>query len=226
MVHCPQCGEENQDNNKFCHNCGNSLENINYQSKSKKEVSIQDNTINSKNLSVTKNEDVKINNKKKVGEVTSSSNPKIDVTFFESMPGRASFGSNVDYIKGVLEIADKEIIVHKKSYFRGKDRGKKHLRYDQITSVDYDSGKFLSPAAIQLYMSSIQYSFRSNDKKLESIYNLINDKIEESRIKSEKTTNPVSSLDELKKLVELKNMGAITEEEFEKKKKQLLDLEN
>ncbi|MCC7558367.1 MAG: zinc ribbon domain-containing protein [Methanobacteriaceae archaeon] len=226
MVHCPQCGEENQDNNKFCLNCGNSLENINYQSKSKKEVSIQDNAINSKNLSATKNEDVKTNNKKKVGEVTSSTNPKIDVTFFESMPGRASFGSNVDYIKGVLEIADHEIIVHKKSYFRGKDRGKKHLRYDQITSVDYDSGKFLSPAAIQLYMSSIQYSFRSNDKKLESIYNLIHDKIEESRIKSEKTTNPVSSLDELKKLVELKNMGAITEEEFEKKKKQLLDLEN
>ena len=226
MVHCPQCGEENQDNNKFCLNCGNSLENINYQSKSKKEVSIQDNTVNSKNLSVTKNEDVKTNNKKKVGEVTSSTNPKIDVTFFESMPGRASFGSNVDYIKGVLEIADHEIIVHKKSYFRGKDRGKKHLRYDQITSVDYDSGKFLSPAAIQLYMSSIQYSFRSNDKKLESIYNLIHDKIEESRIKSEKTTNPVSSLDELKKLAELKNMGAITEEEFEKKKKQLLDLEN
>ncbi|MDI6643549.1 MAG: zinc ribbon domain-containing protein [Methanobacteriaceae archaeon] len=226
MVHCPQCGEENQDNNKFCLNCGNSLENINYQSKSKKEVSIQDNTINSKNLSATKNEDVKTNNKKKVGEVTSSTNPKIDVTFFESMPGRASFGSNVDYIKGVLEIADHEIIVHKKSYFRGKDRGKKHLRYDQITSVDYDSGKFLSPAAIQLYMSSIQYSFRSNDKKLESIYNLIHDKIEESRIKSEKTTNPVSSLDELKKLAELKNMGAITEEEFEKKKKQLLDLEN
>ena len=71
------------------------------------------------------------------------------------MPGRVGLDNNKSYINGIMEIAEKEIIIHKKSFFRGKDRGTKHIRYDKITSIDFDEGKFLSSPSIQLYLSSI-----------------------------------------------------------------------
>ena len=53
------------------------------------------------------------------------------------------------------------------------------------------------------------------------------DKINENESKSpasEPTSAPTSNLDEIKKLKELLDLGAITEEEFDTKKKQLLGL--
>jgi hypothetical protein len=149
-------------------------------------------------------------------------NPMIDISFYESMPGRVSLDNNKTYINGILEIADSEMIIHKRSFWRGKDRGTKHIRYDKITSVDYDKGKFLALPSIQVYLSSVDYSFRSNDKRLESFYDIIREKIDEASQKHDETH--FSELDELKKLAELKEMGVVTEEEFELKKKQLLKL--
>ena len=148
-------------------------------------------------------------------------NLQIAVSFYESMPGRVSLGNNSSYIKGILELDENEIIVHKKSFWRGKDRGTKHIRYDNITSVDYDAGKFLALPSIQVYLSSVEYSFRSDDKRLKELYEIIRQKIDESHNKSELKISP---LDELKKLAELKDMGVVTQEEFELKKKELLGL--
>lgn len=148
----------------------------------------------------------------------------IEISFYESMPGRLSFGNNKSYIKGILELGENEIIIHKKSLWRGRDRGKKHIRYDNITSVDYDAGKLLAAPSIQIYLSSIEYSFRSYDPRLSLFYNRIREKMAKPVMQVEQSIAHLSPMDELKKLAELKEMGIVSEEEFELKKKQLLDL--
>lgn len=156
-------------------------------------------------------------------EGPSSTNPAIQVSFYESMPGRVSLDNNKSYINGVMELADKEIIIHKKSFWRGKDRGTKHIRYDKITSIDYDAGKLLSLPSIQVYLSSVEYSFRSGDSQLKSFYDMIRKKIDEIDAQGNKGSN-YSAADEIKKLAELRDMGIVTDQEFESKKKQLLGL--
>ncbi len=154
-----------------------------------------------------------------------SKNPMIEISFYESMPGRLSLDSEKSYISGIMELDEKEIIIHKKSFWRGVDRGTKHIRYDKITSIDFDEGKILALPSIQIYLSSIEYSFKSGDSRLKSFYDLIREKID--MINTTQETNVVSEIspmDELKKLAELRDMGIVTEEEFELKKKQLLGL--
>ena len=98
-------------------------------------------------------------------------NPIIGVGFYESMPGRLSVSDHNEYINGILELADTQLIVHKKSVWRGKDRGIKHILYDQIKSIDYDKGKSLSKSSIQLYLTNIEYSFKSSEpNRLKSFY--------------------------------------------------------
>lgn len=151
----------------------------------------------------------------------SPQNPQIKIEFHEKMPG-ITFNVNHSYINGILEIADKELIIHKRGW-RSKDLGEKHLRYDKIMGVDYNTKVWISPT-IQIYMSSVEYIFRSTDKRLKKFYEMILDKVNERETKNADRNENYSPLDELKKLAELKDMGIVTEEEFELKKKQLLGL--
>ncbi|MCE7698252.1 MAG: hypothetical protein K8E24_005250 [Methanobacterium paludis] len=133
---------------KFCPECGKPL----------KKLGLKDTIkINDKKIGIKKEPEEK--NKTEIDEPFSHEimsqekiNPQIVVSFYESMPDRFSFNNTNSYIKGILEITDNGIIIHKKSFWRGKDRGKKHIHYDKITSVDYDSGKLLAPPSIQLYL--------------------------------------------------------------------------
>ena len=154
-----------------------------------------------------------------------SKNRMINISFYESMPGRLSLDEDKSYISGTMELDDNEIIIHKRSFWLGHDRGTKHIRYDKITSIDYDAGKILANPSIQIYLSSVEYSFNSSDFRLKSFYDLIREKID--MINTPQETNMVSEIspmEELKKLGELRDMGIVTEEEFELKKKQLLGI--
>ena len=44
----------------------------------------------------------------------------VEISFYESMPGRVGLDNNKSYINGIMEIAEKEIIIHKKSFFKRK----------------------------------------------------------------------------------------------------------
>ena len=61
-------------------------------------------------------------------------------------------------------------------------------------------------------------------KKVNSAAREIKEYIDEYMSKLNKNNNPKSNLDEIKKLKELLDMGAINQEEFDKKKKELLEL--
>ncbi len=220
---CPniKCDVSSVEGN-FCPECGTKT--------TEEGVKEESNRIKKSDIAVAprqkpKKEEIKKGNPKRVPVNSSTINPNtIKVQFFESMPGRVSLGNNKSFINGVLEIMDNEIVIHKKSYWRGKDRGTKHIRYDKITSIDYDKSKILSPASIQIYLSSVEYSFRSHDKRLESFYERIRQKFDEAQNQETNAITNSSPLDELKKLNELKEMGIVTDEEFELKKKQLLGL--
>lgn len=151
-----------------------------------------------------------------------TTNTRFVVTLRESVPRRMGQKSTKDNLLGVVEIADNELIIYKKSRIRGKDRGVKHIRYNEITSIDFDKPKTLGSGAIQLYLTNIEYSLVSISNDLENYYNLIRDKM--NSIKTGPEIQSIDPLDSLKKLGELKDLGIITEEEFELKKKQLLNI--
>lgn len=212
MVKC-SCGFLNPDDVKYCQECGDKLyvkvpRRVLKQRRIKDEIPDDNNIVSQYQGAETVGHGIE--------------NPMIYVSFYEAMPGRLNLDQNKDYISGILEIGDKEIIIHKKSFWRGKDRGKKHIRYDKMTSIDFDTGRFLSLPAIQVYLTSIEYSFRSKDERLESFYDMIREKIDEVQVRST-PNNSHSPLDELRKLAELRDMGVVTEEEFELKKKRLLN---
>lgn len=150
-------------------------------------------------------------------------NPTIEVSFYESMPGRLSLDTNKNFINGFLELAENEIIIHKKSFWRGKDRGEKAVRYDEITSVDYDAGKLLALPSIQIYLSSVEYTFQSGDKRLKSFFDMIRERIDRVKAQQQSTISSFSPMDEIKKAKELLDAGAITPEEFQKIKEKYLN---
>ncbi|PKL68940.1 MAG: hypothetical protein CVV28_02165 [Methanobacteriales archaeon HGW-Methanobacteriales-1] len=157
-----------------------------------------------------------------------TNNPRLVAVLRESTPGRLKTTNNKNDMWGIAELGDEELIIYKKSMLRKKDRGVKHLRYDQINSVDYDTPKTLAAGAIQLYLSSVEYSLMSRDPSLEPFYHMIREKMAQ---KSAPETSHVvvessqpSYINELKELAELKDSGIVTEEEFELKKKELLGL--
>lgn len=216
--YCPnaECNVDHVGGN-FCPECGTKTE--------EKSIAKTNSPVKEAPKQVTSKENRKLKKPiKNVVNLETSSNPIIKVQFYETMPGRVSLSNNKSYVHGIMELANNEIIIHKKSFWRGKERGTKHIRYDKITSIDYDKAKFLSPAAIQIYLSSVEYSFTSHDNRLESFYEKIRKKFDEVQNQETNTESNLSPLDELKKLNELREIGVVTEEEFELKKKELLRL--
>jgi hypothetical protein len=129
--------------------------------------------------------------------------------------------------KSMAVLMENEMVITKQSLFMGRDRGEKRIRYDDITTADLDRKGWFSPGAIQIYMSGHNFTIRKNKaKKLEPFYEELLRKIHESKDKKTAINTAVesSSADELAKFAKLKDEGIITEEEFEAKKKEILNL--
>lgn len=123
-------------------------------------------------------------------------------------------------------LMEDEMVITKQSFFMGRDRGEKRIRYDDITTADLDRKGWFSPGAIQIYMSGHNFTIQKNKaKKLEPFYEELLRKIKETKDKKIATATPeTSAADELTKFAKLKEDGIITEEEFEAKKKEILNL--
>ena len=96
------------------------------------------------------------------------------------------------------------------------------LDYDQIITVQGKKGMVLGEIGISTKDRIVRFKDMAKDD-VDQISNLI------SRLKSKAKTQQVvspardSAFDQLKKLAELRQMGAITEEEFQEKRKRLLE---
>lgn len=96
------------------------------------------------------------------------------------------------------------------------------LDYDQIVTVQGKKGMVMGEIGVSTKDRIVRFKDMAKDD-VDSISNLI------SRLKSKAKTQQVvspardSAFDQLKKLAELRQMGAITEEEFQEKRKRLLE---
>lgn len=96
------------------------------------------------------------------------------------------------------------------------------LEYDQIITVQGKKGVMLGEIGVSTKDRIVRFKDMAKDD-VDQIANMI------SRLKSKAKTQQVvspardSAFDQLKKLAELRQMGAITEEEFQEKRKKLLE---
>lgn len=97
------------------------------------------------------------------------------------------------------------------------------LDYDQIVTVQGKKGMVMGEIGVSTKDRIVRFKDMAKDD-VDSISNLI------SRLKSKAKTQQVASpardsaFDQLKKLAELRQMGAMTEEEYQEKRKKLMEM--
>jgi len=95
------------------------------------------------------------------------------------------------------------------------------IDYDKISSVDLEKGVFSS--TLKIFASGYHGDIDAIDKtKAEHIVTYTKTKMAEAKKSVAQTEKSASVADELGKLVKLKEQGAISEEEFQKMKQELM----
>jgi hypothetical protein len=135
-----------------------------------------------------------------------------------------------------LIVTPQKIIIKYKKLI-GSGKGEKEIRIKSLTGIQLKKPGLLTNGYIQFMYSG------GKESKSKSVFDAAKDEntimitakqyddfvkakqlIEEYQNRTEGGSASVSVADELKKFAELKEMGVITEEEFEAKKKQLLGI--
>lgn len=153
---------------------------------------------------------------------------------------------------GKIIVYDDYLVISRKTFggfmSQGGSSGERRYFYKDITTVEYKKPTFVANgyfkiivqgttetnAKVGLFGSSMKSAqdqntviLRAFTKKVgeetDRIYNMIMQKLSDSKKEKPLTANGNSKMDELKKLGELKALGIITEEEFQTEKKKLLN---
>ena len=146
-------------------------------------------------------------------------------------------------VNGQLELYEDKIVIKRKGALskltQGFFKGDKSIYLSQISGIQVKPGSWATNGYIQFTLSGSNENTRgifdaTKDensvifaKKHNELVIRIKDKIEELKTslnKSGAVINSLSPADEIKKYKELQDDGIITEEEFNKKKKDLLEL--
>ncbi|MBP3695193.1 MAG: SHOCT domain-containing protein [Thermoguttaceae bacterium] len=134
-------------------------------------------------------------------------------------------------VDGQLAVYDDKVIISRKGAFGFilfGGAGNKTIRFSSIRSVQFKAGSIWTNGYIQFGISGgrekdntviLRAGEQSNIGA--KIQEYIEKRIEE--INSPKPSPSMSAADEILKLKQLLDMGIITQEEFDKKKKQLLE---
>jgi len=124
---------------------------------------------------------------------------------------------NSDSKAGAVAVTNKRVVFASKVLFTSEF---KDFDIKKITSVNYKSS-FGNKLSIQGSSDSLEISAVAKDPG-QKIVNIIKKSQNDSM--SEKTSNNSIGLKDLEKLAELKDMGIITEDEFNSKKKAILGI--
>ncbi|MDD1774268.1 MAG: SHOCT domain-containing protein [Methanobacterium sp.] len=132
---------------------------------------------------------------------------------------------STDMQQATVTLTEDKLVIKKKSFLGESDRGEKHIRYEDITTVDLDKKVLLTPGAIQIYTNSGQFTIRKNKAhKLEPFFKNLSKKVDQAKkINKSPLISEKSAADELRKFAELRDDGIITEEEFQAKKKEIMN---
>lgn len=97
------------------------------------------------------------------------------------------------------------------------------LDYDQIITVQGKKGMVMGEIGVSTKDKIVRFKDMAKDD-VDSIANLIQRL--KSKSKAQQVASPArdSAFDQLKKLAELRQMGAITEEEYQEKRKKLMEM--
>jgi len=143
---------------------------------------------------------------------------------------------------GTLIVTENKIIIKRKGLVALLNKGSasdKEIPIKNISAIEYFKGNILLNGKMQFSVSGEVATLQSKPggfeentiiflKKQSSDFLKAKKMIEDLREKLEQNSNTVinqiSSADELKKFLELKEQGIITEEEYNSKKKELLGL--
>lgn len=150
---------------------------------------------------------------------------------------------NLKGINGQLELYENMIIIKRKGALskmtQGFFKGDKTMYLKQISGIQLKHGTIITNGYIQFTLSGGNESTKgildaTKDentvmfrKKENDTADKIKSKIEElqASINLPQAINPISVADEIKKMKELLDQGIIEQDEFEAKKKQLLDID-
>ena len=146
---------------------------------------------------------------------------------------------------GTLLVDDDKVVVRKKAYMVAFGKvGDRTIFYGDIASVEFKKSGFsggyikfivaganetkVKNSAVigsrQSFKDQNSITFKAFEKRDQEVYDFIMKKMAEVKKGNGGTiVQQSSNLDELKKLAELKKMGAISESEFEEQKKKLLN---
>ncbi len=152
---------------------------------------------------------------------------------------------SADLLRSTIHVYEEYCEISGKTKTLNRAKGSKKLYYSDLTSVQFRKPTAVLAGYIQFeypgsdsrakspYENENSVVFNKNDEidLMESIYKYIDKRIGESRnarnASTQSTTvvhQAASAADELKKFKDLLDMGIITQEEFDAKKKQLLGL--
>ena len=149
----------------------------------------------------------------------------------------------VDLLRSTLHVYDDYCEISGKAGTLNRTKGTKKLYYSDLTSVQFKlPGGFFAGYIQFEYPGSdttnkspyesenaVVFNKKDNIKLMEEIYNFVERRISEEKQAKRTPVGTViqqatSPAEELKKMKELLDMGIITQEEFDAKKKQLLGL--
>jgi hypothetical protein len=117
---------------------------------------------------------------------------------------------------GLLICTNQKVCFHRKGFLSNISRS---IPVKNISSIDLDKGIFLSKIVFHTSNDKIVLNCNFEDaKKLKLIVEKIRDENQESS-----TQNIEDPIEKIKKLKQLKDEGIITDQEFEEKKKILMD---
>lgn len=121
---------------------------------------------------------------------------------------------------GVLVATNKRIIFYAKR-FSGYDL--ENFDYNKIST--FELSKKFTGNTLSFYSSGNKVNMKwINDAELDDFIAYVNNKMQGPKEQPSQTENKNDNLDQIKQLKELLDMEAITQEEFDLKKKQLLNL--
>lgn len=233
MVHCPGCGSTVVAEQNFCGDCGEDLSRIGAENGEAETASDgASGMVSSIHLDCTPQGDwVNAGRVEKVAELLDDDETvhymwkggTIDVQ--GSGAGESIFGNSRDRkssFKGIYTAVTNKRIVIAIPQFLGDDE--RHIPYHSVTSADLDTGLVSRRVSLQTKGQTYHVQAQGPSKEeLRDAMKFVRNRVEEVNRPQASTVNNPDPTEQLKNVQELYESGVISEEEYDEKRRTLLD---
>ncbi|MGZ7096485.1 MAG: SHOCT domain-containing protein [Methanobacterium sp.] len=120
-----------------------------------------------------------------------------------------------------LKLEKEGISLKKSGRLIGRNKGEQFVEYEDITGIEFKKGLVFGDLEISTSGMKIEVERVKKDEG-DAFVTVLRNKLEETRKEKYGKSEQISPMDEIKKAKDLRDAGAITEEEFEAIKKKYL----